>query len=228
MCSTLLRVFCCLTIAVSVAGAQDLSSPEDKESYAVGVQLGNFVNNGIDILDLELVIQGIRDVCAEKDLPLDEAEVQAAFMQAQKKLQAAAQVKMAEAGAENKAEGQAWLAENATKEGVQTTASGLQYKVITEGTGASPTQADSVTTNYRGTLIDGTQFDSSYDRGEPATFPVTGVIAGWTEALQLMKVGGKWELYIPYDLAYGEQGRPPVIPPASTLIFEIELLEIAE
>ena len=228
MCSTLLRVFCCLTIAVSVAGAQDLSSPEDKESYAVGVQLGNFVNNGIDILDLELVIQGIRDVCAEKDLPLDEAEVQAAFMQAQKKLQAAAQAKMAEAGAENKAEGQAWLAENATKEGVQTTASGLQYKVITEGTGASPTQADSVTTNYRGTLIDGTQFDSSYDRGEPATFPVTGVIAGWTEALQLMKVGGKWELYIPYDLAYGEQGRPPVIPPASTLIFEIELLEIAE
>ena len=126
----------------------------------------------------------------------------------------------------NKKEGEEFLAKNREKEGVITLESGLQYKVIKEGNGPTPTVANKVKTHYRGRLIDGTEFDSSYKRGQPATFPVTGVIKGWTEALLLMNVGSKWELYIPYDLAYGEQGRPPKIPPASTLIFEIELLGI--
>jgi len=135
------------------------------------------------------------------------------------------------AAAEKKAgpaieEGRKFLAENGKKPGVITTASGLQYEVLTAGTGETPKLTDKVTTHYKGTLINGKQFDSSYDRGEPATFPVSGVIKGWTEALQLMKVGDKWKLYIPYDLAYGERGAGRDIPPYSTLIFEIELLKV--
>lgn len=126
-----------------------------------------------------------------------------------------------------KAEGETFLAANAKKDGVTVLPSGLQYKVITEGTGATPTTADRVTTHYRGTLVDGTEFDSSYKRGQPATFGVTKVIRGWTEALLLMKEGAKWELYIPYAMAYGERGRPS-IPPYSALIFEIELISIVK
>jgi FKBP-type peptidyl-prolyl cis-trans isomerase FklB len=129
-------------------------------------------------------------------------------------------------GEKNKKEGEAFLAENKKKEGVKTLPSGLQYKVIKEGTGKSPKATDKVSTHYRGTLIDGTEFDSSYKRGQPATFPVNGVIPGWTEALQLMKVGSKWQLFIPSKLAYGERGAPPVIGPYSVLIFTVELLAI--
>ena len=130
------------------------------------------------------------------------------------------------AAADGAAAGEAFLASNASAEGVQTTASGLQYKVVTEGTGAKPTAADTVTVNYEGTLVDGTVFDSSYARNEPVTFPLNGVIAGWTEGLQLMSVGSTYMLYIPPDLAYGAVGRPPVIPSNSTLIFKVELLDI--
>jgi len=138
---------------------------------------------------------------------------------------------MAEASAaaeENEQKAEAFLAENGKKEGVKTLASGLQYKVITEGGGASPTAESTVEVHYKGTLIDGTEFDSSYKRGEPASFPVGGVIPGWTEALQLMKEGAKWEVAIPPALAYGEQGAPPVIPPNSALVFEVELLKVVE
>ena len=120
------------------------------------------------------------------------------------------------------------MAANAKAPGVTTTKSGLQYKVLKDGTGKSPKASDTVTTHYKGTLVDGSTFDSSYDRNEPATFPVDGVIAGWTEALQLMKEGSKWQLVIPSDLAYGPQGRPPVIPANSTLVFEVELLKVGQ
>jgi FKBP-type peptidyl-prolyl cis-trans isomerase FklB len=136
--------------------------------------------------------------------------------------------KQAEVAKKNKAEGEAFLAENKKKEGVKTTASGLQYKVIKPGKGKKPKSSDTVTVNYRGTLIDGTEFDSSYKRGQPATFQVSGVIPGWTEGLQLMEEGAKWQLFIPSNLAYGERGAGGVIGPNATLIFEVELLSIQE
>jgi FKBP-type peptidyl-prolyl cis-trans isomerase FklB len=132
------------------------------------------------------------------------------------------------AGEASRKEGEAFLAANKTKEGVKTLPDGLQYKILKQGTGVQPTADDTVSVNYRGTLIDGKEFDSSYKRGEPATFPVGGVIKGWTEALQMMPVGSKWELYIPADLAYGDRGAGADIPPGATLIFEVELLSIGE
>src|SRR5438270_10025397 len=135
------------------------------------------------------------------------------------------QQKQTEAGKKNAADAEKFLADNKKKEGVKTTESGLQYKVLKEGNGAQPKSSDTVTVNYRGTLTDGTEFDSSYKRGQPATFPVSGVIKGWTEALQMMKAGSKYQLFIPASLAYGEQGRPG-IPPNATLIFEVELMDV--
>jgi FKBP-type peptidyl-prolyl cis-trans isomerase FklB len=133
-----------------------------------------------------------------------------------------------EAGAKNKVEGEAFLAENGKKEGVVTLPDGLQYKILKEGDGAKPKATDTVTVHYRGTLISGTEFDSSYKRKEPVSFPVNGVIAGWTEALQLMKVGSKWQLFIPSTLAYGERGAGPDLGPNATLIFEVELISIGK
>jgi len=147
-------------------------------------------------------------------------------MQWQTEMRTKQEEKRQQAAATNKQEGEAFLAANKTKEGVVTLPSGLQYKILTQGTGPKPTASDSVVCNYRGTLISGTEFDSSYKRGEPATFPVSGVIKGWTEALQLMPVGSKWQLFIPSDLAYGERSPAPEIGPDSTLIFEVELLSI--
>jgi FKBP-type peptidyl-prolyl cis-trans isomerase FklB len=149
---------------------------------------------------------------------MTEKECQAAMVELQ-------QIQMSKIANKNKREGATFLADNAKKEGVKTLPSGLQYKVIREGKGATPRSADAVTTHYRGTFLDGAEFDSSYRRNEPATFPVKGVIKGWTEALQLMKVGDKWQLYVPSDLAYGPQGRDE-IPPNATLIFDIELLDV--
>ena len=154
-------------------------------------------------------------------------EVRKEVEKRQQEAQKAQQEKMQEVGAANKKEGDAFLAENKSREGVVTLPSGLQYKILKEGTGPKPTTTDSVVCNYRGTLINGTEFDSSYKSGQPVTFPVTGVIKGWTEALQLMGVGSKWQLFIPSDLAYGPNGRPPIEPNA-TLIFEVELLSIED
>ena len=200
-----------------------LETEMEKVSYVIGTQIGqSFKQQSIDII-LESLIMGIKDILTGKELALSAEESQKVMLGFRQRMMA----KLAAERAENLAEGKAFLEANKAKEGVQVLPSGLQYKVITEGTGAIPTATDIVSTHYRGRLIDGTEFDSSYKRNKPSEFPVTKVIPGWTEALQLMKVGSKWELYIPANLAYGEPGSP-TIPPNSTLIFEIELLEIVK
>jgi FKBP-type peptidyl-prolyl cis-trans isomerase len=179
----------------------------------------NFKRQNVDV-NPDMVTAGMKDGIAEKpQMTID--QIKETMTTFEKDMQQ----KQAEVAKKNDAEATKFLADNKTKSGVKTTASGLQYKVMKEGNGASPKSSDTVTVNYRGTLTDGTEFDSSYKRGQPATFPVAGVIKGWTEALQLMKVGSKYQLFIPPDLAYGEQGRPG-IPPNSTLIFEVELMNV--
>lgn len=195
----------------------------DKVSYGIGLQMAQQVKGQtFPDFNLDALVIGIKDVFANEPMRFPENEMQAAFASINQQVQEAA----ASAAAGNKAGGQVYLDENAKKDGVITTESGLQYEIITEGTGAKPGQSDMVVTHYHGSLIDGTVFDSSVDRGEPAQFPVNGVIQGWIEALQLMPLGSKWKLTIPSDLAYGDQGSAPVIGPGATLIFDIELLEI--
>ncbi len=200
-----------------------IKTDEDKVSYGIGLQLGQQVKGqSFPDFSLDALIIGISDIFNEQALRFPEDEMQAAFSAINQKVQAQA----AEAASANKEVGKSFLDKNAKKDGVITTESGLQYEIITEGDGAKPAQSDMVVTHYHGSLTDGTVFDSSVDRGEPAQFPVNGVIQGWIEALQLMTVGSKWRLTIPSDLAYGDQGSAPVIGPGATLIFEIELLEI--
>lgn len=221
-------VLCCLLLASSaVAGEQpELKSQKDKASYAIGLDMGNSLKkNEIDI-NSDLLYLGIKDALAGNKQLMTEQEIKETMVALQQDLQTKQQARMKEAGEKNKKEGEAFLADNKKKKGVKTVASGLQYKVINKGTGKSPKATDSVTVNYRGTLINGTEFDSSYKRGQPATFPVNGVIPGWTEALQLMKEGDKWQLFIPANLAYGERGAGANIGPNSTLIFEVELISI--
>lgn len=203
-----------------------ITSTKDKVSYGIGRNIGeNFKRQGLDV-NPELLARGIADALAGRDSAVTEEELQAAFAAFQQEMQAR-QADLAKKEAEKNAkEGAAFLAANKKKEGVKTLPSGLQYKVLKSGDGPSPKASDTVVTNYRGTLIDGTEFDSSYKRGEPAEFPVNAVIKGWTEALQLMKVGDKWQLFVPAELAYGDQARGNVIGPNSVLIFEIELLGI--
>jgi len=211
-------------LAGSVFG-QDKSTPlkdsKDKVSYSIGLNIGfNLKKQNVSI-NPDTFVLGLKDALAGKPQMTDEQvkETMTAFEKEMIDKQKAAGVK-------NGAEGEKFLAENKKKEGVKTTASGLQYKVVKEGTGAQPKEKDTVMANYRGTLIDGTEFDSSYTRGQPATFPVSGVIKGWTEALQMMKVGSKYQLFIPAKLAYGERAIGPDIGPNSTLIFEVELLDV--
>ena len=187
----------------------------------------NFKKQSVPV-DVNIMARGIKDALAGSKTLLTEDEAQATIMEMQKDMQAKQQEKMKEAGAANKKEGDAFLAANKAKDGVVTLPSGLQYKILKAGAGPKPTASDSVICNYRGTLINGTEFDSSYKRGQPATFPVSGVIKGWTEALQLMPVGSKWQLFIPSDLAYGERGAGADIGPGATLIFEVELMSIEE
>jgi FKBP-type peptidyl-prolyl cis-trans isomerase FklB len=206
-----------------------LTTTKQKASYAIGMNWGTGLHRqGIDV-DNAALIQGMKDALAGGKTLLTEDEARSALMQLQKEMQEKQQAKAAQEGEANKKEGDAFLAANKTKEGVVTLPSGLQYKILTTGTGPKPTASDSVVCNYKGTLINGSEFDSSYKRGEPATFPVTGVIKGWTEALQLMPVGSKWQLFIPPDLAYGPRGTPGgPIGPNATLIFEVELISIKE
>jgi FKBP-type peptidyl-prolyl cis-trans isomerase len=199
----------------------------DKVSYIIGTQIGGNMKKAEVDINLELLMQGIKDTLEGKEPALDQAEMQKVYSAWQQEMREKQIAKQKKEAADNLAAGTAFLEANKAKEGVKVLPSGLQYKVITEGTGNIPTADDKVKTHYRGTLIDGTEFDSSYKRGTPAEFPVKGVIKGWVEALQLMKEGAKWELYIPANLAYGERGRPG-IPANSTLIFEIELLEIVK
>jgi FKBP-type peptidyl-prolyl cis-trans isomerase len=210
-----------------------LESIEQRLSYMVGNNMAKqFKRDEVEI-DIDALQMGINDAVSDKESRLSEEQVQETIATLQERAQKRQQEQRAEqekeraaAAEKNKADGEAYLAENAKKEGWVTTDSGLQYKVITAGTGAQPSADDTVSVHYKGTLIDGTEFDSSYSRGEPATFPVSGVIPGWVEALQLMKEKGKWQLAIPSDLAYGPGGTGGTIGPNATLIFEVELLEI--
>jgi len=195
-------------------------------SYIVGENMAHQLKNDALELDPAAVALAVSDVMAGNPSRLTDAEKRSTVEQVQKESQEKQMAVHAEQSAKNKAEGAAYLAENSKKEGVITTDSGLQYKSLTAGDGAKPGTSDRVKVHYRGTLIDGTVFDSSYDRGEPIVFPVTGVIAGWVEGLQLMQVGSKFELTIPSNLAYGANGSGPVIGPDATLVFEVELLAI--
>lgn len=200
----------------------NLSTDETRVSYGIGRQLGDQLrDNPPPGVSLDAVIAGIRDAFAGVASQVSPEALNASFAVIRERMQAEAQQK-AEAAA---AEGRAFLVENAKREGVVVLESGLQYEVMTTGEGAKPSREDSVRTHYHGTLIDGSVFDSSYQRGQPAEFPVGGVIAGWTEALQLMNAGSKWRLYVPSELAYGAQGVGS-IPPHSTLVFDVELLDV--
>ncbi|MCK9254519.1 MAG: FKBP-type peptidyl-prolyl cis-trans isomerase [Bacteroidales bacterium] len=198
----------------------DLTSKVDSASYAIGVQIGaNFAQQGLDsLMNINLILEGIKDQIA-KNAKIDIAEtdqiIQEFFSEMQKS-QSAGKLE----------EGENFLKENGKREGVTTTPSGLQYEVITMGEGEKPNATSTVKVNYRGTLLDGTEFDSSYARNEPISFPLNGVIKGWTEGLQYMPVGSKFKFYIPWDLAYGERGAGQLIGPYETLIFEVELLSI--
>jgi FKBP-type peptidyl-prolyl cis-trans isomerase FklB len=206
-------------------GKEPIKTQKDKVSYSIGLDFGKNMKRQSVQLNLDVLLRGIRDGIAEAKPALTDGEMQECMTTFQKEMMAKMTEKAKVMGEKNKKEGDAFLAENKKKPGVITLPSGLQYKVIKDGIGKSPKVSDTVTTNYRGTLINGKEFDSSYKRGTPATFPLNGVISGWTEALQKMKVGSKWELYIPPNLAYGENG-PGDIGPNATLIFEVELLEV--
>jgi len=225
------------------AAALTLTTPKQKTSYALGMKIGSDLTRQkvSDFVDPAITARGLRDALAGNKALLTEDQEKAALMQLQTDVRAkqqalmqaaqaqaqAAQAKAREADAPTRKAGDDFLAANKGKDGVVTLPSGMQYKILTAGTGPKPTASDTVTCNYRGTLIDGTEFDSSTKDGGPQSFPVGQVIKGWTEALQLMPVGSKWQLVIPSDLAYGDQGRPG-IPPGATLVFEVELLSIGE
>ena len=204
-----------------------LKTEKDKFSYALGMNLGNSLHKQSVPVDPVILQRGLKDALAGKTQMTDE-EARGAIMAVQTEMRKKVQETMQAAGEANKKEGDAFLAANKSKEGVTTVPSGLQYKILKAGAGPKPTTTDSVVCNYRGTLIDGKEFDSSYKRGQPATFPVNGVIKGWTEALQLMPVGSKWQLFVPPDLAYADRGAGADIGPGSTLIFEVELVSIQD
>jgi FKBP-type peptidyl-prolyl cis-trans isomerase FklB len=203
-----------------------LTTQKDKFSYALGMNLGTSLKKQAVPVDPAILARGLKDALAGGKTALTEDQARATLMEVQTELRKKQQEQMQAEGEVSKKEGAEFLAANKGKDGVVTLPSGLQYKVLTQGTGPKPAATDSVVCNYRGTLINGTEFDSSYKRGEPASFPVNGVIKGWTEALQLMPVGSKWQLFIPSELAYGERSPAPEIGPNSTLIFEVELLSI--
>jgi FKBP-type peptidyl-prolyl cis-trans isomerase FklB len=218
--------------AKTAAAPLVLKSQQEKASYAIGANIGRGMKKDGVKIDPKILSRGVSDAIAGNKLAMTDDEMQASLMALQTEVRKRLEVEAAAASAANKKTGDDFLAANKSKEGVITLPSGLQYKILKEGTGPKPTATDQVECNYRGTLVDGTEFDSSYKRGTPATFPVGQVIKGWTEALQLMPVGSKWELFVPANLAYGERGAgqrgSEVIGPNSTLIFEVELLSIKE
>ncbi len=214
-------------VLVSQVNAQEnpvLKTQKDKMSYIIGMDIGNNLKRQSMDIDPNILAKGIKDALAGQKPLLSDQEIRETMTAHQNEMKA----KQEALAKKNKEQGDAFLAGNKKKEGVKTLPSGLQYKVIKAGKGKKPKPDDSVTTNYRGTLIDGTEFDSSYKRGQPATFKVSGVIPGWTEALQLMEEGAKWQLFVPSNLAYGERGAGGAIGPNATLIFEIELISIQE
>ena len=204
-----------------------LQTQKDKASYAIGLNIGRSMQKDSVDIDPNILLRGMKDGLAGAKPLLTDDEAKATMVAFQADLRKKQEVKMQALSEANKTQGEAFLAENKTKEGIVTLPSGLQYKILTEGTGPKPAATDTVVCNYKGTLLDNTEFDSSYKRGQPATFPVSGVIKGWTEALQLMPVGSKWQLFIPSELAYGARGGPGGgIGPNATLVFEVELMSI--
>ncbi|HET98526.1 MAG TPA: FKBP-type peptidyl-prolyl cis-trans isomerase [Desulfurivibrio alkaliphilus] len=203
-----------------------LQSVKEKVSYSIGLNIGtDFMAQGIDV-DADLLALGIKDAVGQIEPLLSEEEMHQAILAFQDEMMSRQEEMMSELNAENLRAGQAFLEENAQREGVVSLPSGLQYRVVEPGTGASPGEGDMVSVHYEGRLVDGSIFDSSLQRGEPAVFPVTGVIPGWTEALQLMAEGAKWEIVLPPHIAYGERGAPPVIGPNAVLVFDVELLKV--
>ncbi len=214
--------------AVGQVYAGDVAPKTDKDkiSYSIGFGMGsNLKSQGVEV-DADKLSKGIKDALSGAKPMMSTADMEKTMGDLRTKMMAQQQEKMQSLAVKNKAEGEAFLAKNKTAAGVKTLPSGLQYIVIKAGTGKTPKATDKVSVNYRGTLLDGKEFDSSYSRGTPATFPVNGVIPGWTEALQHMKEGAKWKLFIPADLAYGEQGAGGVIGPNAVLQFEVELLKV--
>lgn len=206
----------------------ELKTQKDKASYSIGVSIGkNLKDQKVDITT-DILVKGLLDAYTGAKTQLTEKEMGDVLTQFQQEIMAKAQEEAAKKGGENKTKGEKFLADNKSKPGVKTTASGLQYSVITEGTGPKPTASSTVKVHYTGKLIDGTTFDSSVDRGEPVEFPLNGVIKGWTEGVQLMSKGSKYKFYIPAELAYGERGAGNAIGPNETLIFEVELLDIVK
>jgi FKBP-type peptidyl-prolyl cis-trans isomerase len=204
-----------------------LKTDKDKQSYAIGMNIGKSIHrDGVDV-DPNILLRGMKDALAGGKTALSDDEAKLVMTNLQANMRKEQAEKAQQAGDANKKAGDAFLTANKTKAGVVTLPSGLQYKILTQGSGPKPTATDTVVCNYKGTLLDNTEFDSSYKRNQPLTIPVSGVIKGWTEALQLMPVGSKWQLFIPSDLAYGPQVKGP-IEPNSTLIFEVELLSIQE
>jgi FKBP-type peptidyl-prolyl cis-trans isomerase FklB len=215
-----------LCVGGQAAESEELPDQISKVSYGIGMNLGRQWRQQEVPINVDLLMRGLKDAMEGNPTLMTDEEMQTTLMSYQTQHRARMEEKRKQQAQQNLAAGDTFLAENKTKPGVVTLPSGLQYKILSEGQGDSPKAHDQVTVNYRGTLIDGTEFDSSYKRGTPASFAVNGVIKGWTEALQLMKPGAKWELYIPSALAYGERGGGPLIGPNSTLIFEVELISI--
>jgi len=215
------------TSAAKTPAPLALKTPKDKVSYSIGMNIGKSIKRDNVEVDPDLLLRGLKDVLGGATPLMTDQEAESTLTALQNDLRKKQDQEKQQVAETNKKEGDAFLAANKTKDGVVTLPSGLQYKILQEGTGPKPTAADTVTVNYRGTLLDGTEFDSSYKRGQPASFPVGGIIKGWTEALLLMPVGSKWQLFIPADLAYGPRQAGPTIGPNSTLVFEVELLSIA-
>jgi FKBP-type peptidyl-prolyl cis-trans isomerase FklB len=220
----------CAAVALSgaafAADAPELKTDKEKLSYSIGMDIGGNLKRQSVEVDPDLLAKGLKDSYGGGKTVLTEDEARKAITDFQKTMTAKQAETMKKLSEKNKADGEKFLAENAKKEGVKTLPSGLQYKEIAPGTGKSPKATDTVTTHYKGTLIDGTEFDSSHKRGQPATFQVSGVIPGWTEALQSMKEGAKWQLFVPSNLAYGERGAGREIGPNAALIFEVELISV--
>ena len=215
-----------MSVACAQAADKELKTQKDKASYIIGADTGAKLGQIKEFIDLDQVIAGLKDAWNGEKIRIEAEEAQKVMAQFQQDITAKQQAEHKAIADKNAKEGKEFLDANAKKEGVKTLPDGLQYKVLVSGKGESPKATDTVVTHYSGSLISGKVFDSSYKRGQPATFPVNGVIKGWTEALQKMKVGDKWQLFIPPELAYGESGRPPTIPANSVLIFELELLEV--
>lgn len=222
-----LAIVCLLCAAPAWAAPNDsLTTPEQKAAYALGLRVGADLREKEAKLSPEMFALGFKDGLENAQPKLSTEEQSQALAEFSRQMQARQLAKLKELSDKNLAEGQAFLKANQAKPGVKTTASGLQYKVLTAGKGKTPKTSDTVTVNYRGRLIDGTVFDDSYQRGQPSSFDLSGIIRGWQEALQLMKEGDRWEIYLPADLAFGPQGAGPQIGPNATLVFEVELVKV--